>query len=216
DMQDTFYLERPAKGTLPDLELVKKIKSTHEKGWKTGSTGWGYQWKEEEAQRLVLRTHTTASTVRALAENPNPPRKVFCVGRVFRNETISYKHLPEFHQVDGIIIDKDASFATLLGTLREFYRKMGFQEVKFKPAFFPYTEPSAEVFVWMEQKKAWIELGGSGIFRPEVTEPLGCKYPVLAWGLGLERLAMLRYNLSDIRELYWSKVDWLKEVPLCQ
>lgn len=215
DMQDTFYMKTPGKGKLPDSRLVKKIQATHEDGGDTGSTGWGYQWKEEEARRLVLRTHTTATTVRALAKNPNPPRKVFCVGRVFRNETISYKHLPEFHQVDGIVIDKDASLATLLGTLREFYLNMGFVEVKFKPAFFPYTEPSAEVFVWMEGK-GWIELGGSGIFRPEVTEPLGCKVPVLAWGLGLERLAMIRYGLKDIRNLYWSDVSWLEEVPLCQ
>ena len=118
--------------------------------------------------------------------------------------------------MDGIIIDEQASLATLLGTLREFYRKMGFEKLKFKPSFFPYTEPSAEVFVYMESKKDWIELGGSGVFRPEVTRPLGCKVPVLAWGLGLDRLAMLRYGLNDIRELYWSDLDKLKEVSLCQ
>ena len=165
---------------------------------------------------MVLRTHTTATTVHALAEDPCSPRKVFTVGRVFRNETISYKHLPEFTQVDGIIIDEAANFSMLLGTLKEFYRKMGFERVKFKPGFFPYTEPSAEVFVYMESKKSWIELGGSGVFRPEVTQPLGCEVPVLAWGLGLERLAMLRYGLTDIRTLYWTELDWLKEVALCR
>lgn len=216
DMQDTFYLQRPRHAQLPAQEIVEKVRLTHENGWETGSTGWGYQWKHERARQNVLRTHTTASTIRALAADPNPPRKVFCVGKVFRNEAISYKHLPEFFQVDGIIIDEHANLATLLGTLKEFYRKMGFQKMKFKPAFFPYTEPSAEVFVYMESKKSWIELGGSGIFRPEVTRPFGCTVPVLAWGLGLDRLAMMRYGLADIRELYWSDLDKIKEVPLCQ
>jgi phenylalanyl-tRNA synthetase alpha chain len=165
---------------------------------------------------MVLRTHTTATSIRALAQNPEPPRKVFCVGRVFRNENITYKNLPEFTQVDGIIIDRDASFATLLGTLREFYRKMGFDQVRFKPEFFPYTEPSAGVFAYLASRDKWLELGGSGVFRPEVTRPLGCTVPVLAWGLGLERLAMARYGLQDIRTLYWTDLDWLKEVPLCQ
>jgi len=216
DMQDTFYLERPFEAKLPDEEIVERIKLTHENGWKTGSTGWGYNWQKDRAKQVVLRTHTTATTIRALAENPEPPRKVFCVGKVFRNEAISYKHLPEFFQVEGIVIDEHASLATLLGTLKEFYRKMGFEKVKFKPAFFPYTEPSAEAFVYMDSKKTWIEMGGSGVFRPEVTIPFGCKVPVIAWGLGLDRLAMLRYGINDIRELYWSDLDKIKEVSLCQ
>ncbi len=216
DMQDTFYLSRPARGGLPDDALVSRVKATHEDGGGTGSAGWGYRWSADEARRIVLRTHTTATTIQALAKDPHPPRKVFCVGRVFRNETISYKHLPEFTQVDGVIIDRHASFRLLLGTLAEFYRQMGFEKVKFKPAFFPYTEPSAEVFVWFAAKSSWIELGGCGVFRPEVTTPLGCEHPVLAWGLGLERLAMQRYGLSDIRQLYWSDVDVMRELPLCR
>ena len=216
DMQDTFYLSQPGEAKLPDVDIVERVKQTHENGGDTGSTGWGYKWSEQRARQTVLRTHTTASTIRALKENPKAPRKVFCVGKVFRNESISYKHLPEFHQVDGIIIDENGSLATLLGTLKEFYRKMGFDKVRFKPDFFPYTEPSAEISVFMESKGSWIEFGGSGIFRPEVTRPLGCDVPVLAWGLGLERLAMLRYGLKDIRELYWSDIDKIKEVPLCQ
>ena len=216
DMQDTFYMKRPQQGRLPAKTIVANVRATHEDGGDTGSSGWGYRWDEKEAQRLVMRTHTTATSIRAIAADPNPPRKVFCVGRVFRNETISFKHLPEFHQIDGIVIDNQASFCSLLGTLQEFYHQMGFARVKFKPAFFPYTEPSAEVFVWMEQKCCWIELGGSGIFRPEVTRPFGCKVPVMAWGLGLERLAMLRYGINDIRILYGSDLDWLQEVRLCQ
>lgn len=216
DMQDTFYLKRPAQGPLPSDSLVEKVGQTHQNGGQTGSEGWGYQWKPEEARKMVLRTHTTATTIRALARNPKPPQKTFCVGRVFRNETINFKHLPEFHQVDGIIVDNSASFCALLGTLQQFYRKMGFAKVKFKPSFFPYTEPSADVLVWMPQKGCWLEFGGCGIFRPEVTLPLGCQVPVLAWGLGLERLAMMRYGLDDIRTLYGSDLDWLQEVSLCQ
>jgi phenylalanyl-tRNA synthetase alpha chain len=216
DMQDTFYLSRPNQARLPDSDTVDRVRQTHQDGWQTGSRGWGYQWSHDRARQLVLRTHTTAASIRALAEDPNPPRKVFCVGKVFRNEAISYKHLPEFFQVDGIVIDEQANLASLLGTLKEFYAKMGFEKVKFKPDFFPYTEPSIEVSGFMESRNRWLELGGSGIFRPEVTRPFGCRVPVLAWGLGLERLAMMRYNIEDIRELYWSDLDRTKEIALCQ
>jgi phenylalanyl-tRNA synthetase alpha chain len=138
------------------------------------------------------------------------------VGWTHRNETLSYKHLPVFHQVDGIVIDEHASLATLLGTLSAFYKKMGFKKVRFKPAFYPYTEPSVDVMVYMESRGKWIEMGGSGIFRPEVTEPLGCAHPVIAWGLGIERLAMLRLGFNDIRELYQGGLDVVEGVPLCR
>jgi phenylalanyl-tRNA synthetase alpha chain len=216
DMQDTFYLERPSKADLPEEALVERVRRTHEDGGETGSTGWGYTWSRERARQLVLRTHTTASTIRALAQDPHPPRKVFCVGKVFRNEAVSYKHLPEFLQVDGVIIDESASLVTLMGTLKEFYRKMGFKKIRFKPAFYPYTEPSVDVIAYMDSRKKWLEMGGSGIFRPEVTEPFGCRVPVLAWGLGVERLALLRYGMNDIRELFWSDLDRIREVPLCR
>jgi phenylalanyl-tRNA synthetase alpha chain len=216
DMQDTFYLENPALAGLPAHETVQRVKATHENGGDTGSCGWGYQWSEEKARQNVLRTHCTATSIRALAADPSSPRKVFCVGKVFRNESISYKHLPEFFQVDGMIIDEKASFTTLLGTLQKFYQKMGFSQVRFKPSFFPYTEPSADINAYMESRDKWMEMGGAGIFRPEVTRPFGCKVPVLAWGLGLDRLAMLRYGISDIRELYWSDLEKITEVPLCR
>lgn len=216
DMQDTFYIARPNICRLPEGKMVEEVKQTHENGGKTGSVGWRYRWNRDLAQRPVLRTHTTATTIRALALDPKPPRKVFCVGPVFRRETVDYKHLPVFHQVDGIIIDEKASFASLLGTLSAFYKKMGFERFQFRPAFFPYTEPSVEIFVWSERKKDWVEMGGAGMFRPEVTLPFGCEAPVLAWGLGLERLAMFRYELSSISELYRARLAWLKETPLCR
>ena len=216
DMQDTFYMLHPEQVGLPDAEIVDQVKRAHEDGGDTGSEGWGYQWSSERARQVVLRTHTTAATIRALSQNPDPPGKYFIVGWTFRNETISFKHLPVFHQVDGIVIDEEANLASLLGTLQEFYSKMGFGKVKFKPAFYPYTEPSVDVVVYMESRKKWIEMGGAGIFRPEVTEPLGCKYPVLAWGLGVERLAMLRCGFDDIRDLYRSNLDSLETVALCR
>ena len=225
DMQDTFYMREPSTAPLPGESrelgagsvekesapppnssllaphsLLENVRRTHEDGWETGSEGWGYTWSPERSRQVVLRTHTTAATIRALAANPNPPGKFFCVGWTYRNETISFKHLPVFHQVDGIIIDEEANLASLMGTLQEFYSKMGFGRVKFKPAFYPYTEPSVDVVVYMESRGKWIEMGGAGIFRPEVTLPLGCNYPVLAWGLGIERLAMIRFGVSDIRD----------------
>jgi phenylalanyl-tRNA synthetase alpha chain len=216
DMQDTFYMRDPVEAPLPDARVMDPVRRTHEDGWETGSEGWGYTWSPERSKQVVLRTHTTAATIRALAANPNPPGKFFCVGWTYRNETISFKHLPVFHQVDGIIVDEEANLASLMGTLQEFYSKMGFGRVKFKPAFYPYTEPSVDVVVYMESRKKWLEMGGAGIFRPEVTLPLGCRYPVLAWGLGIERLAMLRFGLDDIRDLYSSNLDALEGVPLCR
>jgi phenylalanyl-tRNA synthetase alpha chain len=216
DMQDTFYMRWPTEAPLPDARVVEPVRRTHEDGWETGSEGWGYKWSPGRSKQVVLRTHTTAATIRALAANPNPPGKFFCVGWTYRNETISFKHLPVFHQVDGIVVDEEANLASLMGTLQEFYSKMGFGRVKFKPAFYPYTEPSVDVVVYMESRKKWLEMGGAGIFRPEVTLPLGCNWPVLAWGLGLERLAMLRFGLDDIRDLYGTNLDTLQQVPLCR
>ena len=214
EMQDTFYIEKPAKAKLPDKNIVDTVRQTHETGWTTGSKGWKYKWEIEKARQNVLRTHMTAATVRAVAREKQGPKKVFVVGRIFRRETIDYKHLPVFYQVDGIIIDKKASFANLLGTLTAFYKKMGFDRFEFRPAFFPYTEPSVEVFVWHNEKKDWFEMGGAGVFRPEVTLPLGCSDTVLAWGLGLERLAMFRYDLQDIRQVYNPDVKWLEQITI--
>jgi phenylalanyl-tRNA synthetase alpha chain len=217
EMQDTFYVARPARTPLPaDGALVERVRSTHENGGTTGSLGWQYTWKAETAERNVLRTHNTATTIRALAALKKGPRKVFAIGRVFRREAITYKHLPVFFHLDGIVIDAKASFSSLLGTLAAFYREMGFSKLEFRPSFFPYTEPSLEIFAWYEERQDWIEMGGAGIFRPEVTEPLGCSEPVLAWGLGVDRLAMLRYGMSDIRDLYLVDVEWLKGVPQCR
>jgi phenylalanyl-tRNA synthetase alpha chain len=130
---------------------------------------------------------------------------------VFRKEAMDATHLPEFHQVDGIVMEEGANLRMLIGLLREFYRKMGASDVRVRPSYYPYTEPSLDVEVHYDGR--WMELGGAGIFRPEVTQPAGVKHPVLAWGLGLERLAMVRLGLKDIRQLYESDLAWLRRVP---
>lgn len=218
EMHDSFYIKNPAKGKLPKKQIVDTIKAIHENGGNSGSTGWGYKWDPEIAKKLLLRTHTTATTVRHLAkvglEKKDLPVKVFCIDRVFRNEKLDRTHLAELQQIDGIIIAENVTLSDLIGQITEFYKRMGFKKVITRPGFFPYTEPSMEVSVYSEELGAWLEMGGSGIFRPEVTYAWGIKDPVrvLAWGLGLERLAMLKLKREDIRDLYQSNIAWLREV----
>lgn len=211
DMQDTFYCKKPSKIEV-DEKLIEVVAEVHENGGLTGSKGWGYSFNKEEAKRALLRTHTTVNTIRYLVFHPKPPAKIFSIERVFRRENIDSTHLPEFHQIEGIVYEEDANFCMLKGVLKEFYSRMGFEKIRFRPAYFPYTEPSMEIEVQWHGK--WIELGGSGIFRPEVTEPFGIEAPVLAWGLGLERMAMILLGLDDIRMLYFSDIDWLRRLPL--
>ena len=212
EMQDTLYCKTPSKITIKEKDLVGKIAKVHEDGGNTSSTGWNYKFSKAEGERALLRTHTTVNTIRYLYQNPTPPSKIFSIGRVFRKENIDATHLPEFYQIEGIVHEEGANFKQLIGVLKEFYQRMGFEKIRFRPAYFPYTEPSMEVDVFWNNK--WMELGGSGIFRPEVTEPIGIKNPVLAWGLGLERLAMLKFELNDIRDLYISDLDWLHQKSL--
>ncbi|RJS70430.1 MAG: phenylalanine--tRNA ligase subunit alpha [Candidatus Syntrophoarchaeum sp. WYZ-LMO15] len=212
EMQDTFYLD--LEDELPEA-LVDKVRAVHEHGGDTGSKGWGGRWREDIARQKLLRTHTTAITIRYLAEHPNPPVKVFCIDRVYRRETMDATHTPEFEQLEGIVMDEGVSFANLLGCLSTFYHLMGFEDVRFRPGYFPYTEPSVEAEVYVDGM-GWIELGGAGIFREEVTRPLGIRAPVLAWGLGVSRLGMIILGLDDLRKLYHSDIDWLKKVKLSE
>jgi len=210
EMMDTFYIEFPREGGLPRKSVVDAVAKTHESGWITGSRGWEYVWSPDEARKLILRTHTTSVTIRHLAEHKEPPVKVFSVDRVYRNEKVDYKHLAEFHQIEGIVMDKNVTLRDLMGTLKEFYLKLGLKKVQFWPSYFPYTEPSVQSTVYVPELKAWVELCGMGIFRPEVLEPLGIKYPVLAWGGGLERLIMLKLGVDDVRFLYKNDVGWIR------
>jgi phenylalanyl-tRNA synthetase alpha chain len=208
DMLDTFYVKEQLEFELPPEDVIRRVAEMHESGGDVGSTGWGYRWSLEEARRPVMRPHTTAHTIRYLAEHPEPPRKAFIVGKVFRRDAPDATHLPVFHQIEGVVMEEGANLAMLIGTIQEFYRKMGFEKVRFRPAYFPYTEPSMEPEAYFDGR--WIELGGSGIFRPEVTAPFGIHTPVLAWGLGLERLVMVLEGISDVRMLIWNDLEWLK------
>lgn len=210
DQLDTFYLAKPSVLPLPEEEIVHRVAEAHESGGGTGSTGWRYRWDRREAERAVLRSHTTPITLKWLLDHPDPPQKAFILGRNFRPDAIDWSHLPEFHQIEGVIMEEGASLAQLIGTIEAFYRRLGFTRVKFRPGFFPYTEPSMEPEGQLPDGR-WLELGGSGVFRPEVTAPLGLKAPVLAWGLGLERLIMAIEGISDIRQLYLSDLDWLRD-----
>ncbi len=214
EMQDTFYV-KSSGGELPPL--AKKIKEVHENGGKTGSTGWGGQWSEKEAQQLLLRTHTTVLSAQTLArlKESDLPAKFFAVGKVFRNEALNWKHLFEFYQVEGIVVGPDANLSNLKWYLKEFYKKMGYSDVRIRPAHFPYTEPSCEVEVYHPIKKEWVELGGAGMCRPEVAMSLiGKDVPVLMWGLGLDRVISQYYGISDIRELYKNDIKLLREAEL--
>lgn len=210
-MQDTFYLAEPESVEVAP-EMLDLWARVHEHGHDTGSKGWGGIFDKTEAQKGLLRTHTTVNTIRHISENPNEACRVFGIGRVFRQETLDRTHLPEFHQIEGIIHEPDANLPMLISTLKTFYAKMGYPDVRVRPAYFPYTEPSVEVEVYWRGE--WLELGGSGIFRPEVTEPLGTEWPVCAWGMGLERLAMLVLGLDDIRELYQPDLERLSKMPI--
>jgi len=210
DMLDTFYVDHEPL-PLPDEETVRRVADMHETGGGI-STGWRYRWDREEARRAVLRPHTTAVTIRWLAEHPRPPQKAFIVGRNFRRDAITWKSLPEFHQVEGVVMEEGASLSMLIGVIKEFYRRMGAEDVRVRPGYFPYTEPSLEPEILFHGK--WMEMGGAGIFRPEVTKPFGIEAPVLAWGLGLERLVMALEDIPDIRQLYLSDVDWLRNARL--
>ena len=217
EMQDTFYIQ-DVKGKLPDKKVVKAVKEAHEKGV-DGSKGWGGEWNEEEAKKVVLRTHTTVLSARKLAElgmkktTVEKTGKYFAIGMNFRNETVDWSHGFQFNQTEGIVIDKNATLQNLLGYLREFARKMGYEKVRFRPSYFPYTEPSLEGDVWNEEKKKWVEVFAAGIFRPEVVIPLLGEYiPVLAWGPGFDRILMKFYGITDLRDLYKNDINQLRKI----
>ena len=209
ELQDTFYLDGISAKKIASPEQINKVSDSHKKNWR-------YQWDINEARKMVLRTHTTCVTIRHLAEAKPDEARMFSLGRVFRNEKVSYKHLVEFNQVEGVVVGKNATLRDLMGIQREFYKRIGITKIKFWPTFFPYTEPSLQTMVYNDRLGKWVELFGMGIFRPEVTRPLGITRPVLAWGGGIERIAMLRYGLDDVREFYSNNLNWLRSASRCQ
>ncbi|KAJ3600335.1 hypothetical protein NHX12_031320 [Muraenolepis orangiensis] len=197
DQHDTFFLSDPA---------------------------YKYNWKIEEAQKNILRTHTTAVSARMLYKLAQQaefkPVKYFSIDRVFRNETLDATHLAEFHQIEGVVADRGLTLGDLMGILHQFFTKLGITKLRFKPAYNPYTEPSMEVFSYHEGLKKWVEVGNSGVFRPEMLLPMGLPedVSVIAWGLSLERPTMIKYGINNIRELVGHKVNlqMVYDSPICR
>ncbi|KAI9838878.1 MAG: hypothetical protein M1819_004085 [Sarea resinae] len=237
DLQDTFYISDPLYAdkpredptpspTLPNStststkaatskkidyeQYWNNVKEVHEKG-KFGSIGYRYPFKDAESLRLVLRTHTTAIStyvLHKLAADPRPAR-YFSIDRVFRNETVDATHLAEFHQVEGVIADFGLTLGGLIGFMETFFAKMGVHNLRYKPAYNPYTEPSMEIFGYHAGLGKWVEIGNSGMFRPEMLESMGLPKDmrVYGWGLSLERPTMIKYGVKNIRDLLGHKVD---------
>ena len=223
DAHDTFFISDPSCSTNFPMDYLEKVKKVHSEGG-YGSLGYCYDWKIEEAQKNVLRTHTTAVSARMLfklmQEGDFKPVKYFSIDRVFRNETLDATHLAEFHQIEGVVADYNLTLGDLIGILYEFFKKLGITQLRFKPAYNPYTEPSMEIFCYHDGLKKWIEIGNSGMFRPEMLLPMGLpkNVNVIAWGLSLERPTMIKYGLNNIRDLVGPRVDMemVYNNPICR
>uniref|UniRef100_A0A8C9LJ45 Phenylalanine--tRNA ligase alpha subunit n=1 Tax=Piliocolobus tephrosceles TaxID=591936 RepID=A0A8C9LJ45_9PRIM len=223
DQHDTFFLRDPAEALQLPMDYVQRVKRTHSQGG-YGSQGYKYTWKLDEARKNLLRTHTTSASARALyrlaQKKPFTPVKYFSIDRVFRNETLDATHLAEFHQIEGVVADHGLTLGHLMGVLREFFTKLGITQLRFKPAYNPYTEPSMEVFSYHQGLKKWVEVGNSGVFRPEMLLPMGLpeNVSVIAWGLSLERPTMIKYGINNIRDLVGHKVNlqMVYDSPLCR
>jgi len=209
DMQDTFFLSNPKEIDIDDIEILNRVRKMHEEGWRE-------RWQESVAKQALLRTHTTSVSARQIARlsgmlESSYPVKMFSVGKVFRNESIDYKHLAEFNHTDGIIAGNDLSLANLIDTLRKFYQQLGIEDVKFKPSYFPFVEPGLEAYYYDEKMKDTIELCGAGIIRKEITKAMGTNKTVLAWGMGIERLMLHFLDIESLSDLYKNNVGWLKQ-----
>lgn len=211
DIHDIFYVKEPKYGKILNEELLKKIEKTHENGWITKSKGWGGKFSLDVSRRLLLRSHCTAVSARCLAslKEGDVPYKMFVIDRCFRPDVIDAQHFIEFEHCDGIVVGEKLNLMNLLGYLEEIASIAGAEKVRFRPSYFPFTEPSVEGQAYYKEL-GWVEFGGAGIFRPEVTLPLGIKVPVLAWGLGIGRLAMIKLSIKDIRMLYSDDLGWLR------
>ncbi len=210
EMQDTFFLSNPKRLKIKDEEALSSVKKMHEKGWKE-------KWSEEAASRAVLRTHNTSVSIRwirnvAKAQENEMPVKLFSAGSVFRNESVDYKHMAELHQYDGIIIGDGLTFANLIDTLKRFYAKIGLDNVKIMPSYFPFTEPSLQALYYDEEHGDTIELTGGGMIRKEITSAMGLDKTVLAWGGGIDRLLLNKriFGMDSLLSLYKNNIGWLR------
>ncbi len=208
---DTYHLKKPVHGKLPDELVVNRVKLAHEEGGQTLSKGWGYKWSPEIAMQLMPRAHTTALSARTMAKGVKIPCRYFAIGRCYRPDVLDATHLIEFNQMEGFVADESISFKTLLGILKQFAIEVaGAEEVRFYPDYYPFTEPSVQISA-KHPTLGWVELGGAGIFRPEVTNPLNIDVPVMAWGLGIDRLIMFKLGIKDIRYLFSQDLKWLRQ-----
>ncbi|KAJ8602695.1 hypothetical protein CTAYLR_003780 [Chrysophaeum taylorii] len=222
DAHDTFFVKDPPRTLEWPADYYERVREMHEKGG-AGSIGHRSPFDDAEARKNLLRTHTTAVSARMLYQlartKPFKPARYFSIDRVFRNESMDSTHLCEFHQVEGLVADYDLSLGNLISTIRTFFAKIGITQLRFKPAFNPYTEPSMEVFGYHPDLKKWTEIGNSGMFRPEMLAPMGLppNVKVIAWGLSLERPTMIKYRISNIRDLFGHKADLnrTKATPMC-
>jgi len=208
DWFSTFYIKGSELGTLPAVS--KRVRTAHERGV-SGSTGWGYKWDPRRAMRLVPRAHGTALSARTLAKGPLIPGKYFAMARCYRPDVVDATHSIEFNQVEGIVVDDSLTFRNLLGLLEMFAREVArADEIRFIPDYYPFTEPSVQMSA-KHPEMGWIEFGGAGIFREELTKPLGVDVPVIAWGLGADRLAMFKLGIADIRKLFTRDLEWMRQ-----
>ncbi len=214
EVHDLYHIKTPkGPGQIIDEGILKRVAKTHENGWNTGSTGWRYAYRFDIARRLVLRSQTTAVSVRFLAEHQTAPLRMFSIDRNFRPEKFDATHSAEFLQCEGIIGGEGLTLRDLMGYLRRIAEEIGIKKIKFKPGFFPFTEPSVEGFIFIPGL-GWKEALPGGVFRPEVTLPLGIDFPVLAWGIGIDRLAMAALEINDIRELATRNLGWLRAASM--
>jgi len=222
DAHDTFFLSDPAEALFFPDDYLERVKEMHSHGGE-GSIGWRYDWKIEETKKNILRTHTTAVSSRMLyklAQEGFTPKKYFSIDRVFRNEALDATHLAEFHQIEGLVADYNLTLGNLMGVISQFFERLGLKNLRFKPAYNPYTEPSMEIFGYHSGLKKWVEVGNSGVFRPEMLLPMGLPpdVRVIAWGLSLERPTMIMYGIENIRDLVGHKIslDFVKNNPICR
>lgn len=201
DIHDVYYVKNPSHAREIEEPYLSRIAKTHEDGWETGSRGWGYGFDRDFTRRLILRSQGTVMSAKSL-HSAKVPGKYFGILRCFRYDQVDATHLSDFYQTEGIVLGEDVNLKTLLGLLEMFAVELaGATDVRYVPGYFPFTEPSVEVHI-KHPRLGWFELGGSGIFRPEVTKPMGVDVPVLAWGLGIDRMALMHLGLNDLRELF--------------
>jgi phenylalanyl-tRNA synthetase alpha chain len=212
EIMDIYLVKTPKYGSIgvPN-QVLQNVKQTHENGWKTGSTGWRYKYSVKEAKRLILRGHGTCLSARTLlSKDLQIPGRYFSIARCYRPDVLDQTHLTEFNQVEGIVVDENLNLRDLLGILVTFATEIAeADKIRLKPDYYPFTEPSVELSAY-KKGYGWIEFGGSGIFRPEVTLPLGIRVPVIAWGLGIDRLFMMKAGMNDIRNIFSKDLQWLR------